>query len=132
MVSDFNELKSCYNVNSYKAVLLLAGSILESCLIDNLKQDESKNLALFNMIFQKKVNRINNVKKIEDMTLYELIEVSFQAEPFKKSVGNLLKDFRNIIHPDVQIRKKMKYQPNTHDAKLVVEALLNVLKLFSS
>ncbi len=129
LILDYEELKRCYYSNAFKSVLLLSGSILESCLIDNLKLDEKNYLAKCLKLFPPKKHE-SAPKKIEKMKLFQMIRVKFDEYPFQEKLADLIRDFRNIIHPDVQIRKKLAYKTNKNDAKALIGYLINLLNKF--
>ena len=126
IISDYGELMLSYYAGCYKSTIILSGCILEGCLIDLLKQDDIETYTLFKQYY-------SNVKvpaKIEDMKLVQLIKIKYGNHPLKEQSANLLRNFRNIIHPDVQIRKNLGYSPNKEDAKFIVGTLINILKSF--
>jgi hypothetical protein len=98
---DFKEMKSCFENKSSKAVLVLAGSIIEACLIEYFIQNPSKLL---------------DESKLLKMTLNDLIDLS-QKEGLlsdtEKNLASVIQDYRNLIHPGRQVRKNANYDFDT-------------------
>src|ERR1700752_1331439 len=107
------ELKTCQEHKASKEVLLLCGSILEAVLTDyfceNLPAGKTKNNVL-------------------EGTLSNLLDYAEDEKVINKSdkqLATVLKDYRNIIHPGREIRKKEVFDHrNSELAVSVLELLL--------
>ena len=83
----------------YKTSLVLSGSIIESILLDKILSKGLKKYKIEN----------GRTKKISEMNLNELLYVAFKENIISNQLYHLahgIKDFRNVIHPGVEQRKK--------------------------
>lgn len=85
--SDYKELQATFKVDAWKAVHVLAGSIIEALLIDFLLSTKHKSWST-NKILSLKFNEA--IKECKEVGL-----LSNRSE----SLTTVVKDFRNLIHP---------------------------------
>lgn len=107
-----SEIKSCLENEIPLSAIFLMGSTLEGILFGFSKFFESNYL-------QKAKQQSKNVKKLEDISLNDLIEISFELGFLKNDVNQFshsLRKFRNYIHPNRQLREK--FNPDMHTAKI--------------
>ncbi len=97
--NDYKEALRCLNNKSYKSVVVLSGSIIESILSDfRLQKDDSVTAA-----------------KVQKMTLSHLLDYALENELIKErssQLSNVIRNFRNLIHPGRLIRVKEKVDSN--------------------
>jgi len=128
---DFHELNQrVFPMECHKSVVILAGGILEAILFDLLTSDPGRNaLALASTKAPKKNKSGTAVKDIEDWTLSDLIDVAFVLKflpPEREaSIDHVLRDYRNFIHPLVEI--KQRYSITRSEAMMAMGALLFVI-----
>lgn len=107
-----SEIKSCLENEIPLSAIFLMGSTLEGILFGFSKFFESNYL-------QKAKQQSKNVKKLEDISLNDLIEISFELGFLKNDVNQFshsLRKFRNYIHPNRQLREK--FNPDMYTAKI--------------
>lgn len=96
---DLKENALALITKSYKTVLIMSGSIIESVLLDKIS---SKNLTTY------KLENGKNTKVVK-MDLNELLYVANKEKIIEDQLFHLshaLRGFRNLIHPGVEQRKK--------------------------
>lgn len=111
---DFLELKKCQESKSSKSILVLSGSILEALLAD---------------YFCENLPAGQTQATILNSTLATLLDLAENAGIINKSDKNLatvLKDYRNLIHPGREVRKKEAFDNST--AELAISVLELLLK----
>lgn len=98
---DFAELESCVKNKASKSVLILSGSIIEATLLEyfthNLPSGKTKAQLL-------KMGLADLIDEAETVGL-----VSSKS----KALSTVVKDYRNLIHPGREIRKKEKFDTET-------------------
>jgi hypothetical protein len=112
LLADYKELKSALGADMYKSVLILAGSIVEALLVDYLIFTEYKS---------------RNNKDPLKMDLWQAIDAATADGVLSSrtaSLCNVLREYRNIIHPGRMVRKGEKADKSI--AK-VAEALLETV-----
>ncbi len=109
---DYLELTKCMEAKATKSVLILSGSILEALLTD---------------YFQENLPAGYTPKKILETTLSTLLELAIAEKIISKSENNLatvIKDYRNLIHPGREIRKKETFDNETADLAFSILGIL--------
>ena len=110
---DYTELQLCHQSEAAKSVLIMSGSIIEAILVDYLINFKSENIT---------------ESKVLGLELYALLELAAKEELISKSTKDLstvLKNYRNLIHPGREIRKKEKFDNET--ANIAVSLLKIVI-----
>ena len=90
LVADYKEMRTCADSKAWKAVHVLAGSIIEAVIADYL-------------IAEKHVSR----EKAMKMELSQSIDLAAQKGILSEKLRNLsvvVKDYRNLVHPGRSIR----------------------------
>ncbi len=115
LIRDFNEMKACFGVKAYKAVLVLSGSILEAMLFDFFNQYPSK------------TSKGKN-------TLKDLIDEALAANLFEndtKELASVIRDYRNLIHPSKEQRgSKNCDEQHASIAKNLVDIIISKIEIF--
>jgi len=86
--ADYHELELCMQAGAWKAVHVLAGSIIETILLDYLLATD----------FPKRSNL-----KLADMSLFEIINVCKSEHILTNKSADLshvIREYRNLIHPE--------------------------------
>ncbi len=109
--ADYAEMKDCFSAKSWKAVHVLAGSIVEAVLIDYLLTEElvqRKDALGLNLGDAIKLARQHNV-------------ISAKAS----DLSSVIRDYRNLIHPGRAIRLGETVNVDTaHVAESVVKIIM--------
>lgn len=115
------EIKNCMTAHAPLAAIILLGSVLEGILLGIAKQMPKQ----FNQSNSAPKNATNNaVKRFQEWSLANFIDVAYDLELINEDVKRYsqgLRDFRNYIHPDVQLTSK--FNPNDETAKISFQVL---------
>ena len=115
------EIKNCMTAHAPLAAIILLGSVLEGILLGIAKQMPKQ----FNQSNSAPKNATNNaVKRFQEWSLANFIDVAYDLELINKDVklySQGLRDFRNYIHPDVQLTSK--FIPDDETAKISFQVL---------
>ena len=94
------ECQSCVDVNAVLASIVMMGGFLEALLLAKINAAGGlSSVSKYSNCPKDKKGRIKNLK---DWTLWDMIEVCHEATWVSiaaKSVGHVLRDYRNWIHP---------------------------------
>lgn len=110
--SDFTELEKALSGMLNKSVLILAGSIVEAILIDYLISLEIDGLSKEKLL-----------KWDLNTTVAKCFELDIISEK-SKNLSDVIRDYRNLIHPGKAIRTKSF--PDVNDA-VVAKALVEII-----
>jgi hypothetical protein len=114
---DYQELKKCHENEAYKSALIMCGSILEALLVDYFSGSLPTG-------FTKDSLLVANLAQLLDLAERESI-----INKGDKNLATVLKDYRNLIHPGREVRKKELFDKSTADISvLVLESLLRKLE----
>lgn len=100
--------------------VILCGSILEGTLLGLAM----RNVAAFNQSRSAPKDREGKVRKLQEWSLANLIDVSHELEHLSLDVkkhGHALRDFRNYIHPYEQMVSR--FSPDEHTADISIQVL---------
>lgn len=112
LVRDYKELKSCLKTGSIKCVLILSGSIIEAVLTEYFLQ------------FPPEESNSNDILKSNLNTLIEYAVQSSIISENEKKLAEVVKDYRNLIHPGREIRKGKKLNLETAE---ISKRILNII-----
>lgn len=119
---DYRELSLIlFPAGAWKSTVVLAGSILEAILVDQLTASEEV------IQLAKASPKAPKTKRIEkgQWTMYQLINVAADVDILPKDRANAidvtLREYRNIIHSDVELKKQ--YSCTEAEASLAKGAL---------
>lgn len=111
---DYQELEICLKNNAIKSVLVLSGSIIEAMLIEYFQQ------------FTPNGYTINQFNLMSLKDLIDLAEKENVLSNKEKNLADVIKDYRNLIHPGKEIRKAEKFNQDT--AQIAVTLVNMILK----
>ena len=115
------EIKNCMTAHAPLAAIILLGSVLEGILLGIANQMPKE----FNQSNSAPKNATNNaVKRFQEWSLANFIDVAYDLELINKDIklySQSLRDFRNYIHPYVQLTSK--FNPNDETAKISFQVL---------
>lgn len=115
-----DEVNVCLSGKAYLSAVIMAGSLLEGLLLELARI----NIKIFNESSGSPKDRNGKVKKLCEWTLAQLIEVSYETKFIGEDVkkySTALRDFRNYIHPQEQL--KYKFHPDEHTAVIAMQVL---------
>ena len=133
---DYFELSTIlFPEKAWKSVVILCGSILEAILFDILSNENNINNT--NNSEKAPKNRNNEIIQIQNeqkWTLQKLIEVAVDIEvlPEKRalSIDQVLRDYRNFVHPKKEIRAKHECtDAEAYMAKGSLDGVINHLEI---
>jgi len=117
LIRDFKELENCLTNKANKAVLILSGSIIETVLLEFFTHNLPIN---------------KSVSQLLKMDLSDLINEAEGAgliSTKSKDLSIVVKNFRNLIHPGREIRKKESFDNETAIVSFnLVKMILKELK----
>jgi hypothetical protein len=90
--ADYKEIRDCLDIGAWKAVHVLAGSVIEAILLDALSVAPGA-----------------NTTKLEKMMLAELVDEARSSDIITddtRSLSTVVRGYRNLIHPGVVKRKE--------------------------
>lgn len=109
---DLNEVDKCFQVEAFKSVVVLSGSILEAILLDWLSE----------------VSKVNYLTSKETIDLFNVIEKLNQEKylsAYLKDAAHKIRQQRNMVHPKLYM--KSKDQLNKQVASEVLTDLRKIL-----
>lgn len=114
------EVDRTLGAGAYLSSVVMCGSILEAVLLGKAKQEPAR----FNGSKKAPKTTAGEVKRFGEWKLADLIDVASDLDILKPDVhkfGHFLRDFRNYIHPDQQM--KSGFMPDEHTAEMCVQVL---------
>ena len=127
---DKEELDNSLKSGLWKATLLLAGSIIEAILVDYfLNFPPNENIL---SVFEDADFKRYKGRKIEELDLIALIKLAVKDKLIAEETSQLstvIKNYRNLIHPGRELRKKEKVNEHTATvAKSLVEIVISEIR----
>lgn len=96
----WNEVQACVSVSACMAATVMMGGILESLLLARINASANRGAIFAARTAPRDKNK--KTRSLPDWKLRDMIEVGHEVGWITKSakdVGNVLRDFRNYIHP---------------------------------
>lgn len=128
---DYSELDELLKVNAPKSVPIMCGSILETVLVSILRQQEAVAQERYRQLFPDKRNPERTPPGLDTWRLYQLIAVSTSLGILKEDSSRLhadiIRDYRNLVHPMVEVRQASSFDPEIVAAVLAL--FLRILRL---
>ena len=115
-----SEATRCLDSEAPLAVIFLCGSVLEGLLLGLACANPQQ----FNQAPNSPKDKAGNVKKLNNWTLAQFIDVSCELGYLKldvKKFSHVLRDFRNYIHPYQQMSSG--FNPDRHTAEICLQVL---------
>lgn len=115
---DYLEIQRNISSSNWKSAIILSGGSIEAILLELLLRDSSKAKG------SSKAPKENDLNKWD---LNSLLEVALEEKLIDDGIaklGHTVREYRNLIHPGVEIRKRLKVEPE--EAKIAIE-VLNIL-----
>ncbi len=112
---DYQEIQRSIISSNWKSAIILSGGSIEAILLDMLSRDLSRATSS---------SKSPNEADINKWDLNDLVEVAVEEKFIGNEVAKLshtVRDYRNLIHPGVEIRKNLKVEPE--EAKIAIEVL---------
>ena len=110
--ADMQELRKCFEVGAYKAVLIMAGSILEAFLIDWLSDEDKTNyFEKDGKFWIKNWAGVEKTQKAETLDDYiRAIQYRYRPgikdPPWKGEYANYIREKRNLVHAKLYYNHK--------------------------
>lgn len=117
------EARKCLRAGAYLSPIILWGSVLEAVLLGAALKEETK---FYSSLKLKKKD--GSAKPLHEWSLEELITAASSVGLLKtdaRSFSQVLRDFRNYIHPAKQAESD--FAPDRHTAKLCLDAFKTAL-----
>jgi hypothetical protein len=120
----WEEAERCEKGRSWLSALIMYGSILEALLLSIAAKNKSE------LMQSSKVpkNKDGSIKDLSKWHLYDLIEVAADLEWIDNSLSKysqVLRDNRNLIHPEKQIKERSI--PNPQTVEISKQIVLSVI-----
>ena len=118
------EVQKCLSVGAHLAVIFLCGSILEGVLLGVAMDNPER----FNRSKSSPKDQSGTVTKLRNWNLWQLINVACDIGLLKmdsSKFSHILRDFRNYIHPNQQLKED--FHPDSHTSDMCFRALLLAL-----
>jgi hypothetical protein len=127
VVRDYKELSlKLFPAGAWKSTVVMAGSILEAILFDQLENDPAKKALALAAASAPRVKGGAVITDISEWKLFKLIEVSVEIGVLNpdraKSIDQVLRDYRNFVHPKKEIRAQ---HPCTEAEALMAKGALD-------
>jgi hypothetical protein len=122
------EARIALGAKAYLSVIFLCGSVLEAVLLGAAQKEP----ALFNKATASPKTKDGTVKQFQEWSLAQFIDVACEVTLLKPDVQKFshgLRDFRNYIHPYMQMQSG--FTPDEHTAKLCFQVLKAALASFA-
>ena len=110
LTADYEEMFACANSKAWKAVHVLAGSIIEAVIVDYLKAEG-----------------LVSCKEAMELQLGSAIDKAKKEEIISQELHNLsaaVKDYRNLVHPGRSIRLKRRPNSNTSSIAMTLVEMI--------
>ncbi len=105
---DLSSVKQAFDNNEWKATTVLGGSVVEAFLLYALLKYKKKNGPKFKSIISThKLSKKLLKNDLKEWHLYELTEVAYAASLIEEGTASqckIARDFRNFIHPGMEVR----------------------------
>ena len=118
--SRIDEVYRTLSAGAYLSTVVMCGSILEAVLLAKAVSEPAQ----FNRSTKAAKTAEGKVKPFRAWKLSQLIDVAGELGVLKPDIqgfGHRLREFRNYIHPDQQM--KSEFTPDEHTARVCVEVL---------
>ena len=115
---DYLEIQRNLISSNWKSAIILSGGSIEAILLDLLTKEPDK---------AKDSKKVPDKTDLNKWDLNSLIKVAVEERFIEIDISKFshtVREYRNLIHPGVEIRKDLKVEPE--EAKIAVE-ILNIL-----
>lgn len=132
---DIMEINICSENQAFKATMVMCGSVLEYVLGESLSLvDNQLYLNQLNQLIERQeINvRRRTQTSIENLSLYERLLLARTLNMLDREtygLCQLLRDYRNLIHPSIELRTLI--EPNERRSDLSVNALNQAIEKIS-
>jgi hypothetical protein len=132
---DLREAVLSLATQSYKAAIILCGSIVEAVLLDRLLPKKETSIEKLRTIREKQNKKLGDREKsIENWDLESLLDVAHEEKIISYNLfywGNGIRGFRNLVHPGVEQRKSRELSISRENAEIawnIVKRLLSEIQ----
>lgn len=124
LIRDDTEIQNNIVIRNWKSAIILSGACIEAILLDLVQRNEVQARA------SQKAPKESNILR---WNLSELIDVCVDAKLVGAEVGKLshsaVREYRNLIHPGVEVRTGLKIEPE--EAKIALQVLNIIIRELS-
>ena len=125
--SDYKEIQRCVDAEAYKAATVMCGSVMEALLLDALSANEA-NARRSSHAPKGKAGKL--IKVLGRWPLSSMIDVAEDLQIIPTTtigfMSDAVREYRNLIHPAVQMRKQVT--PEKQEANAARAALDLIIK----
>lgn len=117
---DYDEIQKAFVTGCWKSVIILAGGAIETLLLDRLLQNEARAKSSA----KAPKDKAGQVPEIKDWGFVYLILVAVDLSLINPDVdkhSHSLREYRDLVHPTVEIRTKLRV--DAEEAKIALEVL---------
>lgn len=112
---DYSEIQRAFIAKCWKSVIILSGGAIEAILVDRLQSDPGRATAS---------NKAPKVPDISKWDLNDLVNVAVDlgyVSAGAEKLSHSVRDYRNLVHPGNEIRKKLGF--DSEEARIALEVL---------
>ncbi len=112
---DYAEIQRAFVASCWKSVIILSGGAIEAILVDRLQSEPSRATAS---------NKAPKNADISKWDLNDLVNVAVDlgyVSPGAEKLTHSVRDYRNLVHPGNEIRKKLRF--DSEEARIALEVL---------
>ena len=122
---DLNEINICISNKAWKSAVVLSGGVIEAILYDWLSLINNNDIKdAYYKCYQKAMN-----KKLNKLSFSEYIDITSNLgllSSLKIQLTDVIRNYRNLIHPDVNLRKNIRADESI--AKISIDYILGLLE----
>lgn len=115
---DFSELQRAFDSKCWKSVIILSGGAIEAILTDLLIANANKAVSSSVAPRQSDITKWSLANVIDVSTKLKLVS------PGVEKLSHPIREYRNLVHPGLEIRKQIKF--GAEEARIALE-VLNIL-----
>ncbi len=115
MISRWNEARKGYEIGAFRSTITLCGSIIEGLLSFSIRKEADEAMAIYIQKYSKSKSPEGPTPGVDKWMMNQLIEVAWKIgiiSKNSKSLSYIINSYRNIIHPEVEVRENFKVNKN--------------------
>ena len=122
---DLNEINICISNKAWKSAVVLSGGVIEGILYDWLSLINNNDIKdAYYKCYQKVMKR-----QLNNLSFSEYIDITSNLgllSSLKIQLTDVIRNYRNLIHPDVNLRKNIRADESI--AKICMDYILGLLE----
>ncbi len=112
---DYDEIQRAFIAKCWKSVIILSGGAIEAILVDQLQSEPGRATA------SKKAPKDADISKWDLNDLVYVAVLLGYVSPGAEKLTHSVRDYRNLVHPGNEIRKKLRF--DSEEARIALEVL---------